>query len=99
MRPHRRTPRPLAGALESLADRLAPVTTLARAQRVWPEAARALPAAAGGSPTAMRDGVLTVTCSSSVWAQELQWMADDLIACLNGLLGEEVVRELRLRAR
>jgi predicted nucleic acid-binding Zn ribbon protein len=32
-----------------------------------------------------------------VWAQELSLMAVDLLARLNAVLGEEVVRELRCR--
>jgi len=95
---HRRAPRALSHALERFTERLEPATELARTQRAWPSVTRALPAAAGGSPTALRDGVLSITCTSSVWAQELQWMGDELIACLNGVLGEEAVRELRLRS-
>ncbi len=36
--------------------------------------------AAAARPTAERDGVLTVTCDAAVWAQELDLMADELIA-------------------
>ena len=95
---HRRAPRELGGAVQALAERLAPASGLARVQQAWPEVARALPSAAGGEPTALREGLLTVTCSAAVWAQELQWMADDLIACVNGVLGEALVQELRLRS-
>jgi hypothetical protein len=42
--------------------------------------------------------VLVVTCSSAVWAQELDLMAPDLIARLNGLLGREAVGSLRCQA-
>jgi predicted nucleic acid-binding Zn ribbon protein len=86
----------LSSALEGLTSGLAPATTLARVQGVWERAAgRAIAAAA--RPTAERDGVLTVTCSAAVWAQELDLMAGELISRLNGALGEEAIRELRCR--
>jgi predicted nucleic acid-binding Zn ribbon protein len=96
---HRSSPRPLARALDGLADRLAPATTLARVQRVWPRIVAALPAAAEGTPTALREGVLSVSCSASVYAHELHLVGDDVIAALNGALGEEVVQALRVRTR
>jgi predicted nucleic acid-binding Zn ribbon protein len=93
----RRAPRAAAGAVASLVDGLAPVSGLAALQRAWPEAAGAA-IAAQAHPSAERDGVVTVTCSSSVWAQELTLMAPDLAARLNAALGSEFVRELRCRA-
>ena len=64
----RREPRALSHAVAALADRLAPQTTLAEVQRVWPGAVGEV-IAAQAEPTGERDGVLTVTCSSAVWAQ------------------------------
>jgi predicted nucleic acid-binding Zn ribbon protein len=93
----RSAPRPLTFALDGLTERLAPATTLARVQRVWPRVAAALPAAAEGTPAALRDGVLAVTCSASVYAHELHLIGDDVVAALNGALGEEAVRALRAR--
>jgi len=91
----RRTqPRPLSHAVAALADRLAPQTTLAAVQRVWPDAVGEV-IAAQAEPTGERGGVLTVTCSSAVWAQELDLMGPDLVARLNAAIGEEVVRSLR----
>ena len=46
-------------------------------------------------PTAERGGTLTITCRSSVWAQELDLMAPELIAKLNGLIGEGRITALR----
>jgi predicted nucleic acid-binding Zn ribbon protein len=46
----------------------------------------------------MRDGVLTVTCSASVYAQELQLTSVELLAAINASLGEEAVRQLRVRS-
>ena len=54
--------------------------------------------AAQAHPASERDGIVTVTCASSVWAQELTLMAPDLAARLNAALGSEFVRELRFRA-
>ena len=65
--------------------------------RVWPDTVGEV-IAAQAHPAAERDGVVTVTCSSSVWAQELTLMGPDLTGRLNGALGAEIVRELRFRA-
>ncbi len=92
----RAAPRPLAMAMEGLTATIAPATPLARVQGAWAEAAGQAVAEAA-RPTAERSGVLTVTCTAAVWAQELSLMAVDLLARLNAVLGEEVVRELRCR--
>jgi predicted nucleic acid-binding Zn ribbon protein len=89
-------PRPLSTAIQSLTATLAPATTLARVQEIWPRAAGPAIAAAA-RPTAERGGVLTVTCEAAVWAQELDLMADELVQTLNAALGEEALRELRCR--
>jgi predicted nucleic acid-binding Zn ribbon protein len=90
-------PRPLAGAIEQLTAKLAPATTLARVQSIWERATGAAVAAAA-RPTAERDGVLTVTCSSAAWAQELDLMGFELIGRLNAALEAEAIRELRCRS-
>ncbi|HEX5225882.1 MAG TPA: DciA family protein [Solirubrobacteraceae bacterium] len=92
----RRAPRPISGALDALASRVAPATPLARAQEAWPRAAGPAIAAAA-TPTAEREGVLTITCEAAVWAQELDLMSEQLIAALNAELGAGIVRELRCR--
>jgi len=92
----RAAPRPLSEAVGRLAGTLAPATTLARVQEVWAATAGGAIAAAA-APTAERDGVLTVSCEASVWAQELDLMAGDLIVRLNAALGNERIRELRCR--
>jgi predicted nucleic acid-binding Zn ribbon protein len=92
----RAAPRMLATALEDLTSILAPATPLARVQQVWTTAAGSAIAAAA-RPTAERAGVLTVSCAAAVWAQELDLMADDLIARVNAALGEEAITELRCR--
>ena len=92
----RRSPRPLSTALRSLTATLSPASTLAHVNEVWARAVGEA-IAAEASPTGERDGVLTVTCSAAVWAQELDLMADQLIAALNQALGAESIRELRCR--
>ena len=94
----RRTqPRPLSHAVAALADRLAPQTTLAEVQRVWVDAVGEV-VAAQAEPTAEREGVLTVTCASAVWAQELDLMGPELAGRINAALGAESVRSLRCSA-
>jgi predicted nucleic acid-binding Zn ribbon protein len=93
----RREPRPLGHAVEALAERLAPQTLLAEVQVVWTQAVGEL-VAAQAEPTGERDGVLVVTCSSAVWAQELDLMAPDLVARLNGLLDGGEVRSMRCQS-
>ncbi|HEX8977223.1 MAG TPA: DUF721 domain-containing protein [Solirubrobacteraceae bacterium] len=91
---YRRSPRPLQSAFSRLADELAPDTLLGAVQRVWPATVGEL-IAAEARPTAERGGVLTVACSASVWAQELDLMAPQILARLNERLSEGVVRRLR----
>ncbi len=93
---NRAAPRPLSVALEGLASTLSPASTLARVQVVWPAAAGPAIAAAA-NPTAERDGVLTVTCSAAVWAQELELIAPMLLGRLNESLGEDLLHKLRCR--
>jgi predicted nucleic acid-binding Zn ribbon protein len=94
MSPYRRSPRPLSFALDRVRDELAPATLLAEAQRAWLEAVGAM-IAREARPTAERAGVLTVSCSASVWAQELDLMAPVLLERLNGLLAEPRITRLR----
>jgi predicted nucleic acid-binding Zn ribbon protein len=91
---YRRSPRSLAPALEVLRDAVAPATLLAEIQRAWPEAVG--PAiAAEAVPTRERGGVLTVSCSASVWAQELDLMSPAILARLNELLDGAGIQRLR----
>jgi predicted nucleic acid-binding Zn ribbon protein len=90
----RRVPRTAATAVGALADRLRPVTGLAAVQAVWTDAVG--PAIAQeATPVSERGGVVTVACTSSVWAQEIELMAPTLCAALNARLGPERVTGLR----
>jgi predicted nucleic acid-binding Zn ribbon protein len=92
----RAAPRRFALALDGLTAAIAPATPLGRVQEVWEQAVGGA-VAQEAQATAERAGVLTVTCSAAVWAQELTMMADELIERLNSALGEELLRELRCR--
>ena len=94
---HRFAPRSANRAVGRLVSDLQPISLLADVQRVWPAAVG--PAlAAHATPTAARDGVISVTCESSVWAHELTLMAGELIAKLDAHLGAGTVRKLRCSA-
>jgi predicted nucleic acid-binding Zn ribbon protein len=54
--------------------------------------------AAAARPSGERDGVLTVTCAAAVWAHELDLMAPELLARLNGALGADALSRLRCRS-
>jgi predicted nucleic acid-binding Zn ribbon protein len=94
----RRAPRPLASALERLTAELAPATLLADVQRAWPAAAGEA-FAAQSTPVAERDGVITVACTSAVWAQELALLSERVVERLNDGLGRPAVKGLRPQAR
>jgi len=90
----RRGPRSLALALDQLRDELSPETVLADVQRAWPAAVGAA-IAAEASPVSERSGVLTVSCSAAVWAQELDLMAPAILKRLNERLGGGHITRLR----
>jgi predicted nucleic acid-binding Zn ribbon protein len=81
-------------ALALLADELAPETLLAEVQRVWPQVVGPS-IAAQAQPTAERGGVVTVSCSASVWAQELDLMSVAIIERVNGALRSGAITRLR----
>jgi len=92
----RAAPRPVGMAIGTLSSELAPASTLARVQEVW-ERVAGPGIAACAAPASERDGVLTVHCEAAVWAQELDLMADELVARLNAALGQRAIRALRCR--
>ena len=93
----RRGPRPVGLALDAVTGALAPATVLAEVQRVWPQVAGERFARAA-EPVSERDGVLTVSCESAVWAQELDLLSERVIEALNEALGRPAVRRLRPQA-
>ena len=94
MTAYRRSPRPMAFALGQIRDELAPESLLADVQRAW-RAAVGPTIAEEAQPTAERGGVVTVSCSASVWAQELDLMAPAILERLNRMLDSGRVARLR----
>lgn len=94
MSPYRRSPRAVALPLGAIRDELAPQTLLADVQRAWPGVVGAT-IAAEARPTAERGGMLTVACSASVWAQELDLMAPMILERLNASLRRGEISRLR----
>jgi predicted nucleic acid-binding Zn ribbon protein len=86
--------RSFSPALEHVRDELAPDTLLAEAQRVWP-AVVGDAIAAEARPAREHGGVLTISCSASVWAQELDLMGTQIVELLNSKLRRGKVDRLR----
>jgi predicted nucleic acid-binding Zn ribbon protein len=95
---HRRAPRPAAAALHAALQRAAPKTPLAALQAAWGDAVGERIAAVA-SPVSERGGEVTVSCTDSVWAQELDLMQDQLLERLRERLGEQAPRRLRFRLK
>jgi hypothetical protein len=49
-------------------------------------------------PVSFRDGTLTVAVSSAPWMQQLAFMKKGIMEKVNACLGEEIVREIYLKA-
>jgi len=90
----RRSPRSLGVALDRVRDELAPQTLLAEVQRVWPGAVGGA-IASEAQPSSEHGGVLTISCSASVWAQELDLMAPVILERLNAALSSGRIDRLR----
>ena len=94
MSPYRRSPRAVAMPVDRIRDELAPADATGGRQRAWAEAVGET-IAAEARPTAERGGKLTVACSASVWAQELDLMAPTILARLNSRLRHGEIKRLR----
>jgi|SRR4051795_13003677 len=92
----RHAPRPAASALRAALDRAAPKTPLAALQSAWAEVVGEKIAAVA-TPVAERGGEVTVSCSDSVWAQELDLMQGQLLERLRDRLGEQAPQTFRFR--
>jgi len=90
----RLAPRPLSAALDGVVGDVAPDTLLARVQAAWTGVAGPRLAEAA-APVSEREGVVTVACESSVWAHELELLAPDLLAALEGRLDGRLATKLR----
>ncbi|HWA52595.1 MAG TPA: DUF721 domain-containing protein [Solirubrobacterales bacterium] len=92
----RRAPRPASSALRAALEQAAPKTPLATLQASWP-AAVGERIAAVATPVSERGGEVTVSCTDSVWAQELDLIQGELLERLREQLGERAPRTLRFR--
>jgi predicted nucleic acid-binding Zn ribbon protein len=79
----RPAPRSLAHALGDVVRDVEPAGVLPRVQRAWDDAVGA-ELGAVAEPFSERNGVVTVRCESSVWAQELALLEPDLLQRLHG---------------
>src|SRR4051794_10550693 len=84
---HRRSPRRLGSALRPARGRARPRTLLAAVQDAWPGIAGE-GIAGEAQPVAEREGVITVSCRSATWAQELDLLQSELLERLNRALAE-----------
>ncbi len=68
--------------------------------RIWQVWDRAVGSqiAAKARPANFRDGVLTVMVSNAPWMQQLNFLKRGIIGKVNAALGEEMVREIFLKA-
>jgi predicted nucleic acid-binding Zn ribbon protein len=94
----RRAPRPAAGAFQAALRRAAPKTRLAAVQSVWAEVVGERVAAVA-EPVSERDGLTTVVCADSVWAEELDLMKGQFEQALRDRLDDDAPVNLRIRAK
>lgn len=92
----RRAPRPASSGLRAALEQAAPKTPLAALQTAWAEVVGERIAAVA-SPVSERAGEVTVSCSDSVWAQELDLMQGQLLERLGDRLGDRAPQSLRFR--
>jgi predicted nucleic acid-binding Zn ribbon protein len=90
-------PRRIGELLGGFGDELAPETLLASVQMVWDEVVGDRIAAVS-EVVEEREGVVTVECSTAVWAQELEMMGPRITARLGERLGGAGPEKLRFRA-
>lgn len=86
-------PRPLREILDPALQRLA-TSDQARAFAAWARASGA-PLGSSARPSAFFNGVLTVECASSVWANELTYMGADILARMSEVSPGQPVKRLR----
>ena len=90
----RTAPRPLRLALERASREAEPAGALAALQSRWEELVGPV-VAAESHPASEREGAVTVACSSSLWAQELELLGPELLARIAASPGTVAVRSLR----
>jgi predicted nucleic acid-binding Zn ribbon protein len=91
---HRRSPRAIGLTLDGPRERWAPPTLLGAIQGGWEDVVGPS-IAAQATPVGERGGVLTISCSASVWAQELDLMGPVILERLGTLLGGDRISRIR----
>ena len=86
--------RPIADAVMRLAESLAPQTPLSKVERAWPIVVGTA-MAAHSKPASLKGSLLTVECSGSVYAQELELQSRRVITKLSEELAAQVVERIR----
>jgi predicted nucleic acid-binding Zn ribbon protein len=81
-------------ALGGLTARWRPASTLAAVQSSWADVVGDA-IASEAEPVSEREGVVTVSCRSAVWAQELDLMGPELVERLNGELAGGPLKAIR----
>ena len=81
----RLAPRPLAHALAGLIGDVSPASTLASVQACWMDVAGPV-VGAEAWPVSEREGIVTISCRSAVWAQELELLSQDLLERINAAI-------------
>ena len=86
--------RKISGAIQRLVAEIAPQDPITRIRMAWPKVV-------GDSiaketyPSSLRGGVLTITCSSSVWAQELDLLSRKVLERLDEEFENSLAQRLR----
>ncbi len=92
----RRDPFPIRDALEGLLEQSRPNTPLALVQGVWSDAVGET-IAGWAVPVSERNGVLTVHCTDSVTAHQLNSMQLEILAKLDAKASSVKLSEIRFR--
>lgn len=92
-RPRGSLPRPLSEILDPALQRLA-TSDQARAFGAWARAA-GVPVASCARPGGFFNGVLTVDCVSSIWANELTYLGSQILARMDEVAPGHPVKRLR----
>jgi predicted nucleic acid-binding Zn ribbon protein len=93
--------RPAAiGDLLSAILRGTPAEIRLKEGRIWVvwESAVGSRIALHAQPIAFREGTLTLAVDSAPWMQQLNFLKRELVAKVNGELGEELVKDIHLKA-
>lgn len=88
----------LADALADVTDDMQPATALARVQSAWPESAGPT-LAKWATPVSERAGIVTLECTDSMVAHELEMMKPELLRKLSQQLPEGAPKDLRFVVR